>query len=48
VRAGGGKAMLPSPVCRAVVRDYLAPGEHFALLHGCDIARGTVTRRIFV
>jgi hypothetical protein len=28
--------------------DYLAPGEHFALLRGCDVARGTVTRRIFV
>jgi hypothetical protein len=28
--------------------DYLAPGEHFALLRGCDVARGTVTRRVFV
>jgi hypothetical protein len=27
--------------------DYLAPGEHFALLRGCDVAR-TVTSRIFV
>ena len=82
------EAMLPSPVCRVVVRarhpethrskifsalvtsddnlqpgrssmvtvvvlggdadDYLAPGEHFALLRGCDVARGTVTSRIFV
>ena len=28
--------------------DYLTPGEHFALLRGGDVARGTVTRRIFV
>ena len=28
--------------------DYLTPGEHFALLRGSDVARGTVTRRIFV
>jgi hypothetical protein len=28
--------------------DYLAPGEHFALLRGCDVARGTITRRVFV
>ena len=28
--------------------DYLAPGAHFALVRGCDVARGTVTRRIFV
>lgn len=28
--------------------DYLTPGEHFALLRGRDVARGTVTRRIFV
>ena len=28
--------------------DYLAPGEHFALLRGCDVARGTVTSRVFV
>jgi len=28
--------------------DYLAPGGHFALLRGCDVARGTVTRKIFV
>ena len=28
--------------------DYLAPGEHFALLRGSDVARGTVTRRLFV
>jgi len=28
--------------------DYLTPGEHFVLLRGGDVARGTVTRRIFV
>lgn len=28
--------------------DYLTPGEHFSLLRGGDVARGTVTRRIFV
>jgi hypothetical protein len=28
--------------------DYLAPGEHFALLRGRDVARGTVTSRVFV
>jgi hypothetical protein len=28
--------------------DYLTPGEHFALLRGGDVARGAVTRRIFV
>jgi hypothetical protein len=28
--------------------DYLAPGEHFALLRGSDVARGTVTSRVFV
>jgi hypothetical protein len=28
--------------------DYLAPGEHFALVRGYDVARGTVTRRLFV
>ena len=28
--------------------DYLAPGEHFALLRGGDVARGTVASRIFV
>ena len=88
-QADGGEAVLPGPVCRAVVRarhrqthrsklfsalvttgdggqprgksavvtmvvvgedpgSYLAPGEHFALLRGCDVARGTVTRRVFV
>jgi len=28
--------------------DYLTPGEHFSLLRGGDVARGTVTRRVFV
>ena len=28
--------------------DYLTPGEHFSLLRGADVARGTVTRRVFV
>jgi hypothetical protein len=28
--------------------DYLPPGEHFALLRGADVARGTVTSRVFV
>ncbi|HYB88422.1 MAG TPA: hypothetical protein VEC76_16305 [Streptosporangiaceae bacterium] len=28
--------------------DYLTPGEHFALLRGNDVARGTVTRRLYV
>jgi hypothetical protein len=28
--------------------DYLFPGEHFALWRGGDVARGTVTRRLFV
>jgi len=28
--------------------EYLAPGEHFALLRGGDVAYGTVASRIFV
>lgn len=28
--------------------DYLPPGEHFTLVRGCDVARGTVTRRLYV
>jgi len=28
--------------------DYLTPGEHFALLRGREVARGTVTRRLYV
>ncbi len=28
--------------------DYLTPGEHFTLVRGCDVARGTVTRRLYV
>jgi hypothetical protein len=89
-RDSDAEAVLPGPVCHAVVRaehlethqgklfsalittgdasepsgtapiavtmvvvgddagDYLTPGEHFALLRGGDVARGTVTRRIFV
>jgi hypothetical protein len=29
-------------------RDYLAPGDDFALWRGCDVGRGVVTRRVFV
>jgi hypothetical protein len=28
--------------------DYLTPGEHFTLVRGRDVARGTVTRRLYV
>ena len=28
--------------------DYLTPGEGFALLRGREVARGTVTRRLYV
>jgi hypothetical protein len=28
--------------------DYLSPGEHFALLRGGEVARGTVASRVFV
>ena len=50
---GDPEAALPSPLVTMVVvgddaGDYLTPGEHFALLRGGDVARGTVTRRIFV
>jgi len=38
----------PIAVTMVVAGDYLTPGEHFALLRGGDVARGTVTRRIFV
>jgi hypothetical protein len=55
VTTGGGSELpgnAPVAVTMVVVGDdagdYLTPGEHFALLRGGDVARGTVTRRIFV
>jgi hypothetical protein len=44
----GSPGDAPIAVTMVVVGDYLTPGEHFALLRGGDVARGTVTRRIFV
>jgi len=45
---GGPPGNAPIAVTMVVAGDYLTPGEHFALLRGGDVARGTVTRRIFV
>lgn len=44
----GKSSMVTVVVLGGDADDYLAPGEHFALLRGCDVARGTVTSRIFV
>ena len=39
----GKASMVTVVVVGGDADDYLAPGEHFALLRGCDVARGTVT-----
>jgi len=44
----GKASMVTVVVLGGDADDYLAPGEHFALLRGCDVARGTVTSRVFV
>ena len=44
----GKSGMVTVVVLGGDADDYLAPGEHFALLRGCDVARGTVTSRVFV
>ena len=44
----GRSGMVTVVVLGGDADDYLAPGEHFALLRGCDVASGTVTSRIFV
>ena len=48
----GGQPGKSSVVTMVVVGpdadDYLIPGEHFALLRGREVARGTVTRRLYV
>ena len=44
----GRASMVTVVVLGGDADDYLAPGEHFALLRGCDVARGTVTSRVFV
>ena len=44
----GKASMVTVVVIGGDADDYLAPGEHFALLRGCDVARGTVTSRVFV
>jgi hypothetical protein len=44
----GRSGMVTVVVLGGDADDYLAPGEHFALLRGCDVARGTVTSRVFV
>jgi hypothetical protein len=44
----GGSNVMTVVVVGDDADDYLAPGEHFALLRGRDVASGTVTRRIFV
>jgi hypothetical protein len=44
----GMSSMVTVVVLGGDADDYLAPGGHFALLRGCDVARGTVTSRIFV
>lgn len=52
--ADGGQPPGPAPIFVTMVvvgddaGDYLTPGEHFSLLRGGDVARGTVTRRVFV
>ena len=43
----GKSSMVTVVVLGGDADDYLAP-PHFALLRGCDVARGTVTSRIFV
>ena len=44
----GKSGMVTVVVLGGDADDYLAPGEHFALLRGCDVARGTVTSQVFV
>ena len=44
----GKSSMVTVVVLGGDADDYLAPGGHFALLRGCDVAGGTVTSRIFV
>ena len=44
----GKASMVTVVVLGGDADDYLAPGGHFALLRGCDVARGTVTSRVFV
>jgi hypothetical protein len=44
----GKASMVTVVVLGGDADDYLAPGQHFALLRGCDVARGTVTSRVFV
>jgi hypothetical protein len=44
----GKSSMVTVVVLGGDADDYLAPGEHFALLRGRDVARGTVTSRVFV
>ena len=44
----GRSGMVTVVVLGGDADDYLAPGEHFALLRGRDVARGTVTSRVFV
>jgi len=44
----GKASMVTLVVIGGDADDYLAPGEHFALLRGSDVARGTVTSRVFV
>ena len=43
----GKSSMVTVVVLGGDADDYLAP-PRFALLRGCDVARGTVTSRIFV
>jgi hypothetical protein len=44
----GRASMVTVVVLGGDADDYLPPGEHFALLRGCDVARGMVTSRVFV
>jgi len=44
----GQASMVTVVVLGGDADDYLAPGEHFALLRGGDVARGTVASRVFV
>ena len=46
--APGKASMVTVVVIGGDADDYLAPGEHFALLRGSDVARGMVTSRVFV
>jgi hypothetical protein len=47
-RAGHARITVTMVVLGDDVAGYLAPGEGFVLVRGCDIGRGVVTRRIFV